>query len=131
MVWDVIRSDKLFFCQTVYFFYLPKVFASYISHAKFQKTRFIWSGKNAEVCKITMKNCPTIVYMCYDLNRYPLLTTGNLWFANVFSGNRNRPVTLTRFSPMSHFYITWKRQKTIRFLTFSGGPEIWHWTKMG
>ena len=32
---------------------------------------------------------------------------------------------------MSHFYSPWKRQKTIGFLTFSGGIEMWHWTKMG
>ena len=37
---------------------------------------------------------------------------------------------LTHFSPMSHFYTTWKRQKTIGFLTFSGVIEMWHWTKM-
>ena len=38
---------------------------------------------------------------------------------------------LTHFSPMSHFYTPWKRQKTIGFLTFSGGIEMGHWTKMG
>ena len=38
---------------------------------------------------------------------------------------------LTHFTPMSHFYNPWKRQKTYGFLTFSGGIEIWHWTKMG
>ena len=32
---------------------------------------------------------------------------------------------LTHFSPVSHFYTLWKRQ------TFSGGIEMWHWTKMG
>ena len=31
--------------------------------------------------------------------------------------------TLTHFSPMSHFYTPWKRQKTFCFLTFSGGIE--------
>ena len=38
---------------------------------------------------------------------------------------------LTHFSPVSHFYTLWKRQKTFGFLTFSGGIEMWHWTKMG
>ena len=33
---------------------------------------------------------------------------------------------LTHFSPVSHFYTPWKG-----FLTFSGGIEMWHWTKMG
>ena len=28
---------------------------------------------------------------------------------------------LTHFSPMSHFYTPWKRQKTSSFMTFSGG----------
>ena len=37
---------------------------------------------------------------------------------------------LTQFSPVSHFYTPWKRQKTKGFLTFSGGIEMWHWTKM-
>ena len=31
---------------------------------------------------------------------------------------------------MFHFYIPWKRQKTKGFLTFSGGIEMKHWTKM-
>ena len=38
---------------------------------------------------------------------------------------------LTHFSPVLHFYTPWKRQKTKGFLTFSGGKEMWHWTKMG
>ena len=39
--------------------------------------------------------------------------------------------TFIHFSSMSHFYTPWKRQKTIGFLTFSGGIEMWHWTKLG
>ena len=31
---------------------------------------------------------------------------------------------LTNFSPVSHFYTPWKRQKTKGFLTFSGGIEM-------
>ena len=38
---------------------------------------------------------------------------------------------LTHFSPMSHFYTPWKRQKTYSFLKFAGGIEIWHCTKNG
>ena len=38
---------------------------------------------------------------------------------------------LTHFSPVSHFYTRSKRQKTKGFMTFSGGIEMWHWTKMG
>ena len=41
------------------------------------------------------------------------------------------PAILTHFSPVSHFYTPWKRQKTFGFLMFSGGIEMWHWTKMG
>ena len=37
---------------------------------------------------------------------------------------------LTHFSPVSHFYTPWKRHKTFGFLTFSGGIEMWHLTKM-
>ena len=36
----------------------------------------------------------------------------------------------TYFSPMSHFYTPWKRQKSYGFLTFSEVIEMWHWTKM-
>ena len=45
-----------------------------------------------------------------------------LWALNWF---------LTHYSPVSHFYTPWKRQETFGFLTFSGGIEMWHWTKMG
>ena len=38
--------------------------------------------------------------------------------------------SLTHFSPVSHFYTPWKRQRTFGFLTFSGGIEMWRWTKM-
>ena len=38
---------------------------------------------------------------------------------------------LIYFSPMSHFYTPLKRQKTIGCLTFSGGVEMLHWTKIG
>ena len=38
---------------------------------------------------------------------------------------------LIYFSPVSHFYTPLKRQKTKGLLTFSGGIEMWHWTKMG
>ena len=31
---------------------------------------------------------------------------------------------LIHFSPVSHFYTPWKRQKTFGFLTFSGGIEM-------
>ena len=40
-------------------------------------------------------------------------------------------MVLTHFSPVSQSYTPWKRQKTKGFLTFSGGIEMWHWTKMG
>ena len=38
---------------------------------------------------------------------------------------------LTHFSPVSHSYTPWKRQKTKGFLMFSGGIEMWHWNKIG
>ena len=40
-------------------------------------------------------------------------------------------VRLTQFSPVSYFYNPGKRQKSFDFLSFSGGIEMWHWTKMG
>ena len=38
---------------------------------------------------------------------------------------------LNLFSLVSHLSTPWKRQKTFDFMTFSGGIEIWLWTKMG
>ena len=38
---------------------------------------------------------------------------------------------LTYFSPVSHFYTPWKRQKTKGFSDVFRGIEMWHWTKMG
>ena len=44
--------------------------------------------------------------------------------------NKKKTITpLTHFSPVSHFYTPWKK-KTYGFLTFSGGIEMCHWTKM-
>ena len=40
-------------------------------------------------------------------------------------------IYLTHFRPVSHFYTPRKRQKIKGFLTFSGGIEMLHWTKMG
>ena len=34
---------------------------------------------------------------------------------------------VTHFSPMFHFYNFWKHQKTVGFLTFSGGIKMKHW----
>ena len=48
-----------------------------------------------------------------------------------FNINLMQKFLLTHFSPVSHFYTPWKRQKTKGFLTFSGGIEMWHWAKMG
>ena len=49
-----------------------------------------------------------------------------------FQDHRNSLyLKLTHFSPVSHFYTPWKRQKTKVFLKFSGGIEMWHWTKLG
>ena len=50
-------------------------------------------------------------------------------YSNMFS-NMYCVIRLTHFSPVSHFYTPWKRQKTKVFLTFSRGIEMWHWTKM-
>ena len=38
---------------------------------------------------------------------------------------------LSNLTPMFHFYTPWKRQKTSRFLSSSGGIEMKHWCKMG
>ena len=51
--------------------------------------------------------------------------------ADIFLNNIKVACVLTHFSPVSYFYTPWKRQKTKDFPTFSGGKEMWHWTKMG
>ena len=38
---------------------------------------------------------------------------------------------LIHFSPVFYFYTLWKRQKTWRFLKFSGGIEMKHEVKKG
>ena len=65
---------------------------------------------------------------------YPLKTPGKHWFYGVFTGYKMGALAeneLTHFSPMFHFCIPWKRQKTEGFLTFSGGIEMEHWAKTG
>ena len=58
-----------------------------------------------------------------------LIMMAQMLFFRLFFSKKTR--TLTHFSPVSHFYNPWKRQKTTGFLTFSGGIEMWHWNKMG
>ena len=48
-----------------------------------------------------------------------------LWHVYVSMDHSIKLVTLTHFSPVSHFYTPWKHQKTFDFLTFSGGIEMW------
>ena len=45
--------------------------------------------------------------------------------------NKANIIHVNPFLSMSHFYTPWKRQKIFGFLTFSGGIEMWNWTKMG
>ena len=40
-----------------------------------------------------------------------------------FNINLMQKFLLTHFSPVSHFYTPWKRQKIKGFLTFSGGKK--------
>ena len=56
---------------------------------------------------------------CYFEHSYVFIRTFLLWYT-----------CLTQFRPMSHFNISWKCRKTYGFLTFSGGIDMWHWTKM-
>ena len=61
------------------------------------------------------------------LHNIYLLVSRSLWRSHICKGTIMR---LTHFSPVSHFYTPWKRQKTKGFLTFSEAIEMWHWTKM-
>ena len=58
----------------------------------------------------------------------------NVQFFKAFDWT-NMNSTITDFSPLSHFYTPWKRQKTISFQGVwkcdIGGIEMWHWTKIG
>ena len=53
------------------------------------------------------------------------------WAENCKKLSRWMDFSLTHFSPLSHLHTPWKRLKTFGSLTFSGGVEMWHWTKMG
>ena len=66
------------------------------------------------------------VFSCI-YSKYRKVHTGKISVYGHFSGS----ALLTHFSPVSHFYTPWKRQQNKGFLTFSGGMELWHWTKMG
>ena len=48
----------------------------------------------------------------------------------ILPDNLNEKKNLTQFSPMFHSYTPWIRQKSKRFLTFSGFIEMEHWAKM-
>ena len=53
---------------------------------------------------------------------------GILYNSSQFRYTKNS--TVIHFTPMFHFFPTWKRQKTSDFLTFSGAIEIQHWCKL-
>ena len=53
------------------------------------------------------------------------------WCLPIGFSKNIRNSDLTHFSSMSQFYNPWKHQKTTGFLTYSGGIEMWHWTKVG
>ena len=73
-------------------------------------------------------NQGSFVWIYLFIHHYFITETENL---DLTSNNEHDWIPLTHFSPVSHFYIPWKRQKTKGFLMFSGGIEMWHWTKMG
>ena len=54
----------------------------------------------------------------YTLQRRTQNLFKDLWWSSVNGFNP--------FSPVSHFYTPWKRQKTFGFLPFSGSIEMWH-----
>ena len=87
---------------------------------------------------VRKKNLWTVYFLFIpaDVNSEPCQTSEIVLFAEIV--NNWEPLTifakrsiLTHFSPVSHLYTPRKRQKTKGFLTFSGGIEIWYWTKMG
>ena len=75
--------------------------------------KFLWTIfiNSYEVEKLVKRNC------CVNYARIRVFT------------DPHSPIS--HFSPVSHFYTPWKRQKNKGFLTFSGGIEMRHWTKMG
>ena len=97
-------------------------------------------------------NCNIKIYLFISLNLDFTKSDENFTFFQIFSFFFRNPflcpcpkALIIKFSlccnfalnssghgiPMSHFYTPWKRQKTFGFLTFSGGIEMGHWTKMG
>ena len=67
--------------------------------------------------------------ICYQI--CDVMKSINTWYRVRFWIYLLNYNSLTHFSPVSHFYTPWKRQKTFGFLTFSGAIEMWHCTKMG
>ena len=90
-----------------------------------------------EICNWTFERC--FVSLPKKLSKYRLSNTLT-WF-NIFVhfvifdgvhlifklSSRRR---LTHFRPMFPFYIPWRRQKTIGFLTFSGSIGREHWPEI-
>ena len=68
-----------------------------------------------------------ILYSISLFNNHSVRKSGNTFLRLT---KKFKTSSLTHFSPVSHFYTPWKRQKTKGSLTFSGGIEMWHWTKM-
>ena len=82
-----------------------------------QLRRFLWNPPVRRSTCSTNKHCTCI-------------SSGSL----SISGDETQVIIrdkLTHFSPVSHFYTSWKLQKTFGFLTFSEGREMWYWTNMG
>ena len=50
-----------------------------------------------------------------------------VWFVRLVAA----AACLTHFSPMLHFYTSWKHQKAFGFLIFSGGIEMEFYRKWG
>ena len=101
------------------------------------KLRVVKCNSFIFLCKITRyvftgKRTHNSLYLQYINIIYFILTNSEcsfLLFSNMYSNmfsNMYCVIRLTHFSPVSHFYTRWKRQKTKVFLTFSRGIEMWH-----
>ena len=79
---------------------------------------------NARKYKAGKFQIRTLFTLCFSPQSIKIVSPKHINIRIPFRETSSLP-SLTHFSPMSHFYSPWKRQKT------KGGTKMWHWTKIG
>ena len=94
---------------------------SFSHKSSFNMSRSLrWNNSRNSFLKLFCKN------FWWELNFYIWRRD---WTLVIYRSLIEFSLFLIHYSPMSHFYTPWKRQKTHGFLTFSRGIEIDIWLK--